>query len=335
MSQVFSDSSLYSHQALLQYLSIYPHQHYQASEQAWYSLDAEFAIADDQYVLTISAQHLNAYLLQAILNQFPQAITHQSIRLHPLSDAFSATVVQICVSEPLDNTWLAQIAEQYNVDVFCINNAPQLSSPGLIVMDMDSTVIQIECIDEIAKLCGKGEEVSEVTELAMSGQLDFAQSLQQRVAVLDGIDVQLLQAIRDSIPLMPGVHALLQTLQGNGWKTVIASGGFTYFAHYLQHRLGLDAAFANELEVLDGHLTGVVLGAIVDAQAKADTVTRIAQQHAIPLRQTIALGDGANDLLMMGQAGLGMAFHAKPVVQAQADAAIRFGGLEQTLYALV
>ena len=335
MATRFSSENINAHQALLQFLAINPVQQYDVNTQVWDVVEDIFGATITTPILTISAQHLNAYLVQAILQQLPSGIVNQAIRLHPLSDAFSATVVQVVLNAEVDKAWLASIAAQYYVDVFCITDAPRLANPGVIVMDMDSTVIQIECIDEIAKLCGKGDEVSAVTELAMAGELDFAQSLRQRVGVLDGIDVNLLQGIRDSIPLMPGIHALLQTLQGNGWKTVIASGGFTYFAHYLQARLALDGAHANELEVADGRLTGHVLGDIVDAQTKAQMVLNYAQHFDIPLSQTIALGDGANDLVMMGQAGLGMAFHAKPVVEAQADAAIRFGGVEQTLYALV
>ena len=335
MSTIFSPEHINAHQALLQFLSINPVQQYDVSTKTWHAVDDIFSATLTTPVLTISAQHLNAYLVQSILAQLPSNVSNVAIRLHPLSDAFSASVIQVVLNKAVDKAWLAAIATQYYVDVFCITDAPRLADPGVIVMDMDSTVIQIECIDEIAKLCGKGDEVSAVTELAMEGKLDFTQSLRQRVSVLDGIEVNLLKGIRDSIPLMPGIHALLQTLQGNGWKTVIASGGFTFFAHYLQSRLALDGAHANELEVIDGRLTGRVLGDIVDAQVKAQTVLNYAQHFDIPLSQTIALGDGANDLVMMGQAGLGMAFHAKPVVEAQADAAIRFGGLEQTLYALV
>lgn len=335
MAHMFSPQSRNSHRALLEFLSIYPYQQFAKDTLTWESSNNEFEELINTPILTIAGQHLNAYILESILQQLPEAIAHESVRLHPLSDAFSATVVQIILTESVDKSWLAKISQQYYVEAFCLANAPRLDTPGIIVMDMDSTVIQIECIDEIAKLCGKGDEVSEVTELAMQGKLDFAQSLRQRVGVLAGIDVTLLQGIRDSIPLMPGIHALLQTLQGCGWRTVIASGGFTYFAHYLQDRLALDGAHANELETIDGHLTGQVLGDIMDAQKKADTVVQYAQSHQIDLSQTIALGDGANDLVMMGQANLGMAFHAKPVVETQADAAIRFGGVENTLYALI
>ncbi len=335
MAHMFSPQTRNSHRALLEFLSIHPFQHLSKDTLSWGVSQNEFTDLRDVPVLTIAGQHLNAYILESILLQLPEHILHESVRLHPLSDAFSATVVQVILNASVDKAWLETIAQKYHVEMFCLINAPRLETPGIIVMDMDSTVIQIECIDEIAKLCGKGDEVSEVTELAMQGKLDFAQSLRQRVGVLAGIDVALLQGIRDSIPLMPGIHALLQTLQGNGWRTVIASGGFTYFAHYLRDRLALDGAHANELEAIDGKLTGQVLGDIMDAQKKADTVLHYAQSHLIDLSQTIALGDGANDLVMMGQANLGMAFHAKPVVEAQADAAIRFGGVENTLYALI
>ena len=185
MSTIFSPEHINAHQALLQFLSINPVQQYDVSTKTWHAVDDIFSATLTTPVLTISAQHLNAYLVQSILAQLPSNVSNVAIRLHPLSDAFSASVVQVVLNETVDKAWLAAIATQYYVDVFCITDAPRLADPGVIVMDMDSTVIQIECIDEIAKLCGKGDEVSAVTELAMEGKLDFTQSLRQRVSVLD------------------------------------------------------------------------------------------------------------------------------------------------------
>jgi phosphoserine phosphatase len=156
MSTIFSPEHINAHQALLQFLSINPVQQYDVETHTWTDAEDIFATTLKTPVLTISAQHLNAYLVQSILAQLPTGIANQAIRLHPLSDAFSATVVQVVLNDMVDKTWLADIAAQYYVDVFCITDAPRLADPGVIVMDMDSTVIQIECIDEIAKLCGKG-----------------------------------------------------------------------------------------------------------------------------------------------------------------------------------
>lgn len=163
-------------------------------------------------------------------------------------------------------------------------------------------------------LAGVGEQVAEVTERAMRGELDFTASLRQRVGTLKGADANILKQVRDELPLMPGLTSLVGKLQAMGWHVAIASGGFTYYAEYLRNRLRLAAAAANELEIRDGKLTGEVLGPVVDAQFKADTLLRLAEKLEIPLAQTVAIGDGANDLKMMQAAGLGIAYHAKPKV---------------------
>lgn len=229
------------------------------------------------------------------------------------------------------NAALEVAAQALQVELSVVQDAPVLSNPGLIVMDMDSTVIQIECIDEIAKLAGVGDKVSEVTELAMQGKLDFAQSLTSRVACLTNADESILKSVRARVPLMPGIENLVKTLKLNGWKVAIASGGFTYFADYLKERLGLDYAVSNQLEIVDAKLTGKVIGGIIDAQVKAQTVEGLAREYDIPLSQTIALGDGANDLVMMDKAALGVAYKAKPIVKEKAQTAIRFSGLDQLL----
>ncbi len=209
-----------------------------------------------------------------------------------------------------------------------------LDQPGLLVMDMDSTAITIECIDEIAKLAGVGAEVAAVTARAMNGELDFAQSLRQRVAALAGAPETVLQQVLAVLPLMPGLEALVSSLQRQQWQVAIASGGFTYFTHALQQRLQLTATFANQLQIIDGKLTGAVLGEVVDAARKAEVVQQLAAEYGLAQSQTIAIGDGANDLPMLKTAALGVAFHAKPLVQAQAKAAIRQGSLLQLLYLL-
>lgn len=222
---------------------------------------------------------------------------------------------------------LSHLKQQFCVDFNLTLTLPTLSQPGLVVLDMDSTSIEIECIDEIAKLAGVGDEVSEITELAMQGKLDFSQSLRARVAKLKGIELGLLDKIAHDLPLMPGMRDLVEQFKANNWKVAIASGGFTYFADNLKELLGLDAAISNTLAHDGTVLTGEVLGKIVDAQVKAKTVVALAKEYGIGLEQTIAIGDGANDLVMMEQAALGIAFHAKPLVQEQADVAIEQGDL--------
>ncbi|EJF29894.1 MULTISPECIES: phosphoserine phosphatase [Enterobacteriaceae] len=220
-----------------------------------------------------------------------------------------------------------KLAHEAGLDVAPLGKIPHLKTPGLLVMDMDSTAIQIECIDEIAKLAGTGEMVAEVTERAMRGELDFTASLRQRVATLKGADANILRQVRDELPLMPGLKSLVQNLDTLGWKVAIASGGFTFFAEYLRDTLNLTAVVANELEICDGRLTGEVLGQIVDAKFKAVTLKRLAEKNEIPAAQTVAIGDGANDLPMIHAAGLGIAYHAKPKVNEKSEVSIRHADL--------
>ncbi|HKS32489.1 MAG TPA: phosphoserine phosphatase [Enterobacteriaceae bacterium] len=220
-----------------------------------------------------------------------------------------------------------RLAHDAGLDVVPLGKIPHLRSPGLLVMDMDSTAIQIECIDEIAKLAGTGEMVAEVTERAMRGELDFTASLRQRVGTLKGADANILQQVREKLPLMPGLTQLVLKLESLGWKVAIASGGFTFFADYLRDKLHLTAAVANQLEIMDGKLTGEVIGDIVDAQYKVNTLKKLAEQHEIPHAQTVAIGDGANDLPMIKAAGLGIAFHAKPKVNEKSEVTIRHADL--------
>jgi len=222
---------------------------------------------------------------------------------------------------------LAAAVIQQQLDFARISELPDLSEPGLVVMDMDSTAISIECIDEIATLAGVGEQVAAVTERAMQGELDFEQSLRQRVAALKGADESILESVRSTLPLMPELRELVATLHQYGWKVAIASGGFTYFSDYLEDELDLVHTQSNTLEIVDGKLTGQVVGDVVDAQVKADILRELAEQYDIPLHNTVAVGDGANDLVMLAAAGLGIAYHAKPKVEAAAPAAIRHADL--------
>ena len=222
-------------------------------------------------------------------------------------------------------------AHDLEVDIAKLDFSPKLSQAGLLVMDMDSTAIQIECIDEIAKLAGVGELVSAITESAMRGELDFEQSLRRRVGTLKGAPESILQQVRENLPLMPGLVETIQTLQKYGWKTAIASGGFTYFADYLKDLLQLDFAASNQFDIEDGKLTGLVKGDVVDAQYKAKTLQRLLEKYGIDSQYSIAIGDGANDLAMMNVAGLGVAFHAKPKVQQQAQIVVNFADLTALL----
>ncbi|MCK8908160.1 phosphoserine phosphatase [Haemophilus influenzae] len=224
-----------------------------------------------------------------------------------------------------------KFAHDVEVDIAKLDFSPKLSQAGLLVMDMDSTAIQIECIDEIAKLAGVGELVSAITESAMRGELDFEQSLRCRVGTLKGAPESILQQVRETLPLMSGLVETIQTLQKYGWKTAIASGGFTYFADYLKALLQLDFAASNQFDIEDGKLTGLVKGDVVDAQYKAKTLQHLLEEYGIDSRHSIAIGDGANDLAMMNVAGLGVAFHAKPKVQQQAQIVVNFADLTALL----
>lgn len=205
----------------------------------------------------------------------------------------------------------------------------------LICFDMDSTLIQTECIDELAERAGVGDKVRAITERAMRGEIDFKESFTERVALLKGLDVSVMQDIAEHLPITEGVPRLMTVLKRCGYKIAILSGGFTYFGEFLQRKFGIDYVYANELEIgEDGKLTGHYVGDIVDGKRKAELLKLIAQVEKVNLAQTIAVGDGANDLPMITEAGLGIAFHAKPRVQAGARQSINSLGLDGVLYFL-
>ena len=218
------------------------------------------------------------------------------------------------------------------VDATFIAAGRTLADFKLVAMDMDSTLITIECIDEIADMQGLKAEVSAITEAAMRGELDFAASLARRVALLEGLDASALERVYDErLRLSPGAETMLAGVQAAGLKTLLVSGGFTFFTERLQARLGLDYAHANVLEVREGKLTGKVVGGIVDALEKRRTVERTCADLGVGPQQAIVMGDGANDLQMMSIAGLSVAFRAKPVVRVQATIALNFSGLDALL----
>ncbi len=227
---------------------------------------------------------------------------------------------------------VAAAAFEARIDATFIAQDAHLADYTLLAMDMDSTLITIECIDEIADMQGLKPQVAAITEAAMRGEIAFAESLRQRVALLAGLDAQALQRVyQERLRLSPGAETLLAAVKAADIKTLLVSGGFTFFTDHLRARLGLDFSNANQLEVVDGKLTGKVHGAIVDAQAKKETVKTVCDGLGIHPSQAIVMGDGANDLEMMSIAGLSVAYRAKPVVREQADVALNFCGLDGLL----
>ena len=229
------------------------------------------------------------------------------------------------------DTLLPLIAAE-KLDWAFVQPGQKLSDFGLICFDMDSTLITIECIDELADFAGKKEEVSAVTEAAMRGEIDYRESLRRRLALLAGLDARVLARVYgERLLLSPGARELLEAAQNAGLRTAILSGGFTYFTERLRIELGFDFATSNELEIKGGKLTGRVVGDIVDAAAKAHHLCRLRDELGLRREQVIAVGDGANDLSMMAEAGLSVAFRAKPATRAKADVGIDFGGLDALL----
>lgn len=229
---------------------------------------------------------------------------------------------------------LQGLSDKYLIDLVYQASRPTMSEPGLLIMDMDSTMIQMECIDEIARLANRYDDVASVTAQAMNGKLGFGQSLHTRVACLSGVNLDALEHIKAQLPLMPGLLHLVTELKKCNWKIAIASGGFTYFADYLKDLLGLDFSISNVLEIENNTLTGKTLGQVVDARVKAETLSRLQSEWNIDKGQVCAIGDGANDLPMLESASLGVAFHAKPKVRAQADYVVSYQPLDALLLLL-
>lgn len=225
-----------------------------------------------------------------------------------------------------------QISSDEDFDISLQEDTLYRRCRRLICFDMDSTLIETEVIDELADRAGVGDKVREITERAMRGEIDFCESFRERVALLKGLDESVMREIAESLPVTEGVGRMMEVLKRAGFKTAILSGGFTYFGNYLKQKFGFDYVYANELEIVDGKLTGRYLGDIVDGKRKAELLRLIAQVENVNIAQTIAVGDGANDLPMLATAGLGIAFHAKPKVKATAEQSISTIGLDGILY---
>ena len=310
-----------------------------ASYESW--VDAQ---GKDRRIVTLLARRLTAEHVAAVTGVIASnglnidVITRLSGRasLDPAHSPRTACVEFSVRGTPADLTALKSeflnISASLGVDIAIQEDNAFRRNRRLVAFDMDSTLIAAEVIDELAKAAGVGGQVAAITESAMRGEIDFKESLRRRLRLLKGLPADTLEAVAGRIPLNDGAERLIANLKRFGYKIAIISGGFTYFGKRLQERLGIDYVFANELEIVDGRLTGEVVGDIVDATKKAELLRMIAAQEGLSLQQVIAVGDGANDLPMLGIAGLGIAYHAKPVVKKGAGQSISTLGLDSILY---
>ena len=316
-------------------------------------------ITDDEYEAWVNQQGKNRYILTVIgrtltahnIEQATNIIASQGLNIDSilrltgrLSIKHPERNVRACIEFSLRGTpadrqlmqaELMRVSQEMGIDFSFQKDDMYRRMRRLICFDMDSTLIQTECIDELAERAGVGEQVKAITERAMRGEIDFKESFRERVELLKGLDVGVMQEIAENLPITEGVPRLMKVLKRCGYKIAISSGGFTFFGEYLQRLFGIDYVYANELEIDDdGKLTGRYVGEIVDGKRKAELLKLIAQVERVNLAQTIAVGDGANDLPMISEAGLGIAFHAKPRVVANARQSINTLGLDGVLYFL-
>lgn len=316
-------------------------------------------VTDDEYEDWVNRQGKNRYILTIIgrslsarnIEEATRVITEQGVNIDSIlrltgrqSIRKSNQNVRACIEFSLRGTPkdyrqmqadLMQMSHEQGIDFSLQKDNMYRRMRRLICFDMDSTLIQTECIDELAKRAGVGEQVAAITERAMHGEIDFKKSFTERVALLKGLDADVMKDIAETMPITEGVDRLMTVLKQCGYKIAILSGGFTYFGEYLQRKYGIDYVYANELEIDENNkLTGRYIGDIVDGKRKAELLKLLAQVEKVNLAQTIAVGDGANDLPMLSEAGLGIAFHAKPRVQANAEQNITTIGLDGVLYFL-
>lgn len=316
-------------------------------------------VTDDEYEDWVNRQGKNRYILTIIgrslsarnIEKATRVITEQGVNIDSIlrltgrqSIRKSNQNVRACIEFSLRGTPkdyrqmqadLMQMSHEQGIDFSLQKDNMYRRMRRLICFDMDSTLIQTECIDELAKRAGVGEQVAAITERAMHGEIDFKKSFTERVALLKGLDADVMKDIAETMPITEGVDRLMTVLKQCGYKIAILSGGFTYFGEYLQRKYGIDYVYANELEIDENNkLTGRYLGDVVDGKRKAELLKLLAQVEKVNLAQTIAVGDGANDLPMLSEAGLGIAFHAKPRVQANAEQNITTIGLDGVLYFL-
>ena len=316
-------------------------------------------VADDEYEAWVGRQGKNRYILTIIgrtlsarqIEAATKVIAGQGLNIDSIlrltgrmSIKNPAEHVRACIQFSLRGTprdrsqmqaELMRLSSVMEIDFSLQKDDMYRRMRRLICFDMDSTLIQTECIDELAVRAGVGDQVKAITESAMRGEIDFKESFTRRVGLLKGLDVSVMQEIAENLPITEGADRLMAVLKRCGYKIAILSGGFTFFGEYLQRRYGIDYVYANELEIDDdGKLTGRYVGEIVDGHRKAELLKLIAQVEKVNLAQTIAVGDGANDLPMLSEAGLGIAFHAKPRVVANAKQSINTIGLDGVLYFL-
>ncbi len=317
-----------------------------------------YPISEDEYVNWVSMQGKNRYIITILgrrltakqISAATKTIAEQGLNIDsikrltgrvPLDEEKAS--VRSCIEFSVRGTpknrvdmqrSLMKLSSEMGMDFSLQLDNMYRRMRRLICFDMDSTLIQTECIDELAERAGVGEQVKAITERAMRGEIDFKESFTERVALLKGLDESVMKDIAENLPITEGVERLMFVLKHYGYKIAILSGGFTYFGEYLKQRFGIDYVYANELEIKDGKLTGKYIGEVVDGKRKAELLRLLAQVEKVDIAQTIAVGDGANDLPMLSTAGLGIAFHAKPKVVENAEQSINTIGLDGVLYFL-
>ena len=322
-----------------------------AAKKLGLSLDFETFDSDKQMHPTRARDNEVKFILNIVststipvsfLKETAQTFSEHNVNIHRIDtiDPANFTAIEITTSVSSAVNWdnfkerLISISNKFQVDAAFIRDDVWRRNKRLIVFDMDSTLIQTEVIDEMAAEHGVGEQVKEITNKAMNGELNFDHSLVERVKLLEGLSEKKLNIVLDRLEFTPGAEKFIKTVQSLGYKVAVISGGFTFFAEKLKSRLGLDYAFANELDIRNGELTGEVKGTIVNADQKATLVRLITQQEGIKLEQVVAIGDGANDLPMLSIAGLGIAYHAKDIVRQQAHNHMSHGPMTTILHFL-